>query len=494
VNLTADWLVAADGHVARFIVERGLGVIYLIAFVVAARQFPALCGERGLEPAPELLRVISFRQAPSLFQWRYSDRLLVGVSSVGALLALGVVVGLVGAAPLPVTMLVWFVLWALYLSIMNVGRTFYGFGWESQLCETGFLAIFLGNDATAPPFLVLLLLRWLAFRVEFGAGLIKLRGDPCWRNLTCMEYHHETQPLPNPLSWFAHHMPTAWHRLEAVGNFGAQLVLPFGLFLPQPFATFAAVLMIGTQLYLVTTGNYSWLNWITIIALAAGISDGVVGALLPGLPPLLGAGLTDGLATWPAWYLAGVLGLTVLVVVLSYWPARNLLSSRQAMNASFNPLHLVNTYGAFGSVTKTRYEVVVEGTTDFPAADADWREYPFKAKPGDPHRLPPQIAPYHLRLDWLMWFIPISPGYAGAWFERFLMRLLQADRPTLRLLRRDPFDGVAPKYVRARLFHYRFSTWAELRATRAWWQRTPVADLVPPVRLATSGREALVPA
>jgi hypothetical protein len=494
MNLPTDWLAAADGHVARFIVERGLGVIYLIAFVVAARQFPALCGERGLEPAPELLRVISFRQAPSLFHWRYSDRLLIAVSAAGALLALGVVVGVVGAAPLPVTMVVWFVLWALYLSIMNVGRTFYGFGWESQLCETGFLAIFLGTAATAPPFLVLLLLRWLAFRVEFGAGLIKLRGDPCWRNLTCMEYHHETQPLPNPLSWFAHHMPTAWHRLEAVGNFGAQLVLPFGLFLPQPFATIAAILKIGTQLYLVSTGNYSWLNWITIIALAAGISDRVVGALLPGLPALLGAGGTDGLASWPAWYLAGVLGLTALVVVLSYWPARNLLSSRQAMNASFNPLHLVNTYGAFGSVTKTRYEVIVEGTSDFPAADAEWREYGFKAKPGDPRRLPPQIAPYHLRLDWLMWFIPISPGYAGAWFERFLLRLLQADRPTLRLLRRDPFEGAAPKYVRARLFHYRFSTWEELRETRAWWQRTPVADLVPPVRLAASGREALVPA
>ena len=494
MNLLGEWLVAGDGHVARFVVERGLGVIYLIAFVVAARQFPALCGERGLEPAPDLLRVVGFWQAPSLFHWRYSDRLLVAVSVVGALLALAVVVGLAGAAPLPVTMVVWLVLWALYLSIVNIGRTFYGFGWESQLCETGFLAIFLGNDATAPPFLVLLLLRWLAFRVEFGAGMIKLRGDPCWRNLTCMEYHHETQPLPNPLSWVAHRMPTAWHRLEAIGNFGAQLVLPFGLFLPQPFATVAAALMIGTQLYLVTTGNYAWLNWITILALAAGISDSVVSVVLPGLPSLLGAGTGDGLAAWPLWYEGAVLGLTALVVVLSYRPARNLLSSRQAMNASFDPFHLVNTYGAFGSVTKTRYEVIVEGASAFPAPDTEWREYAFKAKPGDPRRLSPQVAPYHLRLDWLMWFIPISPGYAGAWFERFLVRLLQADRPTLRLLRGDPFAGTAPSYVRARLFHYRFSTRDELRRTGAWWQRTPVADLVPPVRLAATGREALVPA
>jgi membrane protein implicated in regulation of membrane protease activity len=289
-------------------------------------------------------------------------------------------------------------------------------------------------------------------------------------------------------------MPKPWHRLEAVGNFGAQLVLPFGLFLPQPFATFAALLMIGTQLYLVATGNYAWLNWITIIALTAGISDTVVGGLLPWLPALVGGGRLDELASWPAWYEAGVLAVTALVVALSYWPVRNLLSSRQAMNASFNPFHLVNTYGAFGSVTRTRYEVIVEGTADFPAPDAEWREYPFKGKPGDPRRLPPQVAPYHLRLDWLMWFIPIAPGYAGAWFERFLVRLLEADRPTLRLLRGDPFDGTPPRYVRARLFHYRFSTPEELRRSGAWWQRTPVSDLVPPVRLGAGRRPGLVPA
>ncbi len=490
-----DLLIAGDGHVARFLVERGLGVIYLIAFVVALRQFPALSGERGLDPAPRFLRYTRFREAPSLFQWRYSDDLLRLVSWAGITLSASVIVGLAAAAPLVVTMLVWFVLWALYLSIMNVGGTLYGFGWESQLCEMGFLAIFLGNAATAPPFLVLLLLRWVGFRVEFGAGLIKLRGDPCWRNLTCMEYHHETQPLPNPFSWLAHHAPRVFHRLEAIGNFGAQLVLPFGLFLPQPIASVAAALMIGTQLYLVVTGNYAWLNWITILALTAGLSDSVAGAVLPGLPPLLGAGAGNGLASWPVWYTAGVLALTALVVVLSYWPVRNLLSSRQAMNASFNPFHLVNTYGAFGSVTRRRFEVIVEGTLAEAAdSNAEWREYPFKAKPGDPRRMPRQVAPYHLRLDWLMWFIPISPAYAGAWFERFLVRLLQADRPTLRLLRHDPFDGAAPRFVRARLFHYRFSSWRELRATGAWWERTPIAELVPPVGLGAGGGEELVAA
>jgi hypothetical protein len=161
------------------------------------------------------------------------------------------------------------------------------------------------------------------------------------------------------------------------------------------------------------------------------------------------------------------------------------------MNRSFNAWHLVNTYGAFGSVTRTRYEVIVEGTEgDDPADDAAWREYEFKAKPGDPRRIPPQVAPYHLRLDWLMWFIPISPAYAGEWFVRLLYRLLEADRPTLRLLGRDPFAGRRPRFVRARLFHYRFSSFAELRQSGVWWVRRPVSDLVPAIRLeAATGAE-----
>src|SRR4029450_10694868 len=159
--------------------------------------------------------------------------------------------------------------------------------------------------------------RWLAFRVEFGAGMIKLRGDACWRNLTCMDYHHETQPLPNPLSWFFHHLPRPLHRVEVAGNFFAQLILPWGLFLPQPFATLAASLMILTQLYLVVSGNYAWLNWATIVILAAALAAPVLSAVAPGLVDAIA---TPSPVAAPAWFVVAVLGLTVLVVVLSWWP------------------------------------------------------------------------------------------------------------------------------------------------------------------------------
>src|SRR6266566_2125455 len=369
-------LTAPDYTIARFVIERGLALIYVIAFVVAARQFPALCGDRGLQPASRILARAHFLDAPSVFHWGYSDRRLAIASWSGVVVSLLLFVGLPQVVPLPMTMLAWFGLWCLYQSIVNIGGTFYSFGWESLLLEAGFLAIFLGNAEVAPPWLIILGFRWLAFRVEFGAGLIKLRGDRCWRDLTCMEWHHETQPLPNPLSWFFQHLPRPIHRLEVIGNFVAQLVLPFGLFLPQPIASFAALLMIGTQLYLVVSGNYAWLNWITIVVTTAGLADtfapgGLLDAL--GLAP---AGVA--FAPTPAWFVVVLIGLAVLVVTLSWFPVRNMASPSQAMNASFDPVHLVNTYGAFGTVGRTRYEVVVEGTSGEPDDAAGWKEYGFK--------------------------------------------------------------------------------------------------------------------
>jgi hypothetical protein len=455
---------------------RAMGVIYLIAFLVAVNQFRALLGSQGILPIPRFVRAVGFRRAPSLFHVRYSDRFFAGVAWTGAVLAALAVTGIVNRAPTVVTMLAWTVLWALYLSIVNVGQTWYSFGWETLLLEAGFLTIFMGPDGSPPPTMMLILLRWLVFRVEFGAGMIKLRGDPCWRDLTCLKYHHETQPMPGPLSWWFHHLPLPLHRVEVAANHVAQLVVPFLLFTPQPVAGIAAAAIIITQLWLMFSGNFSWLNAVTITLAIPALGDGVLGWLLPVSAP-------ETLTNAPAWHDALVVAVTVLVAVLSYRPVRNLLSPHQVMNTAFDPLRLVNTYGAFGSITRVRREIIVEGTTDAEVTPAtEWREYEFKGKPGDPMRRPRQFAPYHLRLDWLMWFIPLSPQYGRSWFRPFLERLLANDRDTLKLLRLNPFADSAPAYVRARIFEYRFTTRAERRRTKAWWERTPIGDYVPPMR------------
>ncbi|WP_019815241.1 lipase maturation factor family protein [Saccharomonospora saliphila] len=476
-----EWFTADGAWASRLLFQRLLAALYLVAFVCALNQFRALLGSRGLLPIPEFVRRVPARRSPSLFHWHYSDRFFAVVAATGAAVSAALLLGAADLLPVWACLLLWTVPWVLYLSIVNVGQAWYAFGWESLLLEAGFLAIFLGPAHTEVPALVPLLLLWLLFRVEFGAGLIKLRGDRCWRDLTCLHYHHETQPMPGPLSWHFHHAPGWAHRVEVAANHGAQLVVPFALFAPQPAATVAAAIVLVTQGWLVLSGNFAWLNAVTM-ALAVPAIDG---RLLPWEPPPL--------ARPPTWYGAVVIAVTVLVVVLSYRPVRNLVGRGQVMNTTYDPLRLVNSYGAFGSVTRERYEVIVEGTAGDLGPDATWREYEFKGKPGDPYRRPPQIAPYHLRLDWMLWFASLSPRYGGRWLPALVTKLLNGD-PTIRtLLRRDPFDGSAPRFVRARLFHYRFSTRRERRETGVWWVREPVGTVVRTSRLGADGTAVAVP-
>lgn len=469
-----SWAGAADYDVARFVLQRGVAAIACIAFVSAVLQFPVLVGERGLLPVTRFLGRPSARSLPVVWRWwRYTDARLRALATGGAVVAFAIVVGVPQLGPAWVPAVCFLLLWLAYLSIADVGQTFWAFGWESLLVESLFTVAFLGSDSVAPPIVVLVALRWLVFRLEFGAGMIKMRGDRSWRDLTALYYHHETQPMPNPVSRTAHLLPRPVHRLETLASHVVQLVVPFLLFAPQPVASVAAGLVLLTQLWLVVSGNFAWLNWITLVLTFAAVDDRSAAAVLPFLRSLTEAGPT---AT-PVWFVV----LTVLVGVLLVWlsipAARNLASRQQRMNASFNRWRLANAYGAFGSVTQQRDEVVVEGL----AADGSWLPYEFRGKPGDPRRRPGQFAPYHLRLDWLMWFLAL--GADDRWFRVFVVRLLEADPPTLRLLRHDPFDGVPPEAVRARLFRYRFATRAERRETGLYWIRQELSTVLPATSL-----------
>lgn len=477
-----DWFAAPDYWASRLVLQRMFALVYVVAFLVALNQFRALLGSHGLLPIPRYLRATSWRTAPSVFRFHYSDNAFALVCWFGTAVALALLFGVTDQLPVWACMLVWGVPWVLYLSIVNVGQLWYSFGWESLLLEAGFLAIFLGPaKASAPPVLVLWLLRWLLFRVEFGAGLIKIRGDQCWRDLTCLQYHHETQPMPGPLSWRFHQAPNWMHKGEVLANHFTQLVVPFVLFTPQPIASVAAAIVVVTQGWLIISGNFSWLNALTLV-LAVSAVDGTALGWIPGVAA---PQQTPGS---PAWYQILVLVLTAAIVVLSYWPVRNMLGRGQVMNFSFNTLHLVNTYGAFGHITKVRHEVVIEATADPEITDDTvWREYEFKGKPGDPYRRPPQIAPYHLRLDWQMWFVALSAQHGRRWLPEFAAKLLAADRTTLKLLRHDPFNGDAPTYLRARLYRYRFTTRSERQASGAWWAREPIGLALRTCQLAENG-------
>lgn len=460
----------------RWVFQRALAFVYAVAFLIVIRQYVPLVGEEGILPIRLFLKRIDFWDAPSLFWWNHSDALLMQMGWAGLLLSLAAFTGFSDRFGPWVSALVWGFLWLAYLSFVNVGQVFYGYGWESILLETGFLAIFFGSSNTESPKVVLWLLRWVLFRVMFGAGLIKIRGDECWRDLTCLMVHYETQPLPNPLSWSFHWLPPLFHKAEVLFTHIVELLVPWGYFLMQPWAAWAGGLTLAFQFLLILSGNLSWLNHMTVVLTISCLDDRFFARWIllkaPQTPPPSGGRR------------ALLIFLTVAILGLSILPTLNMLSPYQLMNASFNPLHLVNTYGAFGSVTKVRREVILEGTEeDTIGPDTVWKEYGFPCKPGDVSRAPCIVSPYHHRIDWQMWFAAMSTYRDHPWILNLAAKLLENDPAVTRLLARNPFPEGPPKYVRAELYEYHFTTPGEKAATGKWWKRRRVTGYLPPLSL-----------
>ncbi len=487
--LRRDWFGrdALDFQLTRFVLLRGLGGIYLIGFLIIVQQWLPLVGEQGLMPVTTFLGQLreavgstsgAFWRAPSLFWLDASDGFMLALGWVGLLLSLAVVAGFANA-PLM------FVLWLLYGAFVHVGQTFYGYGWEMLLLEAGFLGVFLASPwrlrikaADVPPLPVIWLYRWLTFRLMFGAGLIKIRGDACWRDLSCLVYHYETQPNPHPLSWWIHQAPEWVHQGGVLFNHFAELVVPFGLLGPRRLRHWAGAITIAFQATIILSGNLSFLNWLTIVIALSCFDDSLLSRLLPTrwVSRLLHEKLTP-LERTRRWVLTG---LCMLVGLLSLNPVFNMLDPHQRMNASFDPLHLVNTYGAFGSVGRVRHEVVIEGTDGDPDdIDAAWLAYEFPCKPTDPMRAPCLITPYHYRLDWQLWFAGFGNPRREPWIVHLVQQLLEGRESALRLVERNPFPDRPPAYVRIRLFRYEFTKPGQV----GWWRRHYAREYLPAVAL-----------
>ncbi|XP_042590855.1 lipase maturation factor 1 [Cyprinus carpio] len=402
-------------------------------------------------------------------------------------------------------MIIMGVLWILYHSIVNVGQLWYSFGWESQLLESGFLGIFLcplwslsPMPRRCPPSLVSIwTFRWLIVRIMLGAGLIKIRGDRCWRELTCMDYHYETQPVPNPMSYYMHRSPWWFHRFETLSNHFIELVVPFFTFMGRRMCMLNGVLQILFQVVLIISGNLSFLNWLTIVPSLACFDDAALAFLFrrsgrtrqtllqiqteeaSGLKPAPSKGML----------IRRVLNVSlgILIAYLSVPVVMNLLSSRQMMNTSFDPLRIVNTYGAFGSVTKERTEVVFQGTlsVNHTGEEVVWEEYEFLCKPGALDRRPCLISPYHYRLDWLMWFAAFQTYEQSEWVIHIAGRLLANDSTVLSLMGHNPFQNrEKPRWIRGEHFRYKFTRPGSSSAAQGkWWVRKRIGPYFPPVNL-----------
>ncbi len=489
------WRQRSSWWLSRFLFLRVLGLIYTMAFLGLANDVLPLIGSEGLLPADTYVNWVqqqtggtwqAITKSPSLFHLDISDSLLQGLAWLGVGLSALLLIGFANVPLLGA-------LWALYFSFVSIGQRWFHFGWESQLLETGLLAVFLVPlldprplpRNSPPPRLVIWLGWWLVFRIMLGAGLIKLRGDPCWQELTCLDFHFETQPVPGPLSRWFHNLPQWLLHAGVVGNHLAEMVVPFALIGPRTIRHVAAAILIAFQLTLIASGNLSFLNWLTLLPCLLCFDDRLLGRLLPRkLVTEAGRRVESGVQL-PRAGRAAVIGYALLVAWLSIPVVTNLLSNQQSMNRSFQPLRIVNTYGAFGSVGDTRWEIILEGSPDAQlSANSQWREYVFKCKPGPLDRRPCLITPYHYRLDWLAWFAGLESARGRGvqregWLPHLVWKLLQGDPLVLQLLDDNPFPDAPPAWIRVQRYRYQFAP-AD-NPDGLWWQRQLVGTHLPPL-------------
>ena len=463
---------------------RGLAFVYLIAFASLLLQAPGLYGSSGILPISNLVphlqaQGVGWARAPSIFFLGTSDAFLSSCCIAGILLAAGAIVR-TGSWP------IFLCLWGLYLSFVSLGGAFLAFQWDILLLEAGFLAIFLSSPdkilpATSPgppSRLVAWMYRWLLFRLMFASGVVKLTsGDPAWWGLDALAVHFETQPLPNPVSWFAHNLPGSIHAFSCGVMFVIELAVPFLFFAPRRLRIASAIIIASFQILIAATGNYTFFNLLTLVLCLWLIDDAIWQRLR--------ISRNQGPATshWPTPVLSTLLCVALILSILHFSRDTFRISrSAPAVVASLenllSPFRLVNTYGLFQVMTTERPEIIVEGSSD----GVEWTAYSFHHKPGDLSRWPSFVAPFQPRLDWQMWFAALSPPRYNPWFYAFCQRLLDGSASVTALLDRNPFPDRPPKFIRARLYTYSFTTWSEKAATGNIWVRQLRGDYLPPIQ------------
>lgn len=373
-----------------------------------------------------------------------------------------------------------FFLYALYLSLFYAGQEFMGFQWDLLLLEAGFLALLL-SMATKPG---IWLLRWLLFRFMFLSGAVKLlSGDATWANLSALSYYFQTEPLPTPLAWYAHHLPQGVLAAATVATLVIELGLPFLIFGPRRLRFVSGFGILLLQLVILLTGNYAFFNLLTMALCLVLFDDAALRKVLPDrLTRFVQYQVRD---VAPRKIVSFTVGAFALLIVFTGLVQLHAVFGGQVstpgawINGEIAPLRVVNTYGLFAVMTTTLPEIIVEGSED----GVHWREYGFKYKPGDVMRRPLWNFPHQPRLDWQMWFAALGTASENPWFSLFLQRLLESSPEVTALLGSNPFPHKPPAYVRALVYDYRYSSPEEKKATGAWWVRQPKGIYYPAIAL-----------
>ena len=423
----------------------------------------------------------AFYLLPTLCWFNSSDAFLHFLCGAGAIISVLLMAGL--APVLSLTLL-----FVLYLSLTIAGQTFLSFQWDILLLEAGFLALFFApwrwrmNANNPAPFsrVGFFLLKLLLFKLLFMSGVVKLTShDESWWNLTALDYHYWTQPLPTVIGWWSDQHPEWFKKFSVAFCLVVEIIAPFFIWAPRRLRHVAAGFLVVLQIAIAATGNYCFFNLLTLALCLLLFDDALITRLLKTRRPDRVRNNARVLAIPAIVVLVVTLPINAMFIFSACKPKREWPRPISTIAGYIEPFRIVNGYGLFRVMTKSRPEIIIEGSAD----GSEWQPYEFRWKPGALDQAPRWVAPHQPRLDWQMWFAALGNYRQNPWFVSLLERLLRNTPAVTRLLERNPFPETPPRYVRARLYEYRFTTWEEHRATGAWWKREESGEYLPAISL-----------
>jgi hypothetical protein len=529
--------------VPRWIFLRALALIYFSAFYSLLFQIKGLIGPEGILPAGQYLAAVAqqlgglrFWYAPSFFWISASSTMLMAVTWIGLLASIAAFCNLWPR-------LSFFICFLCFLPFVSTSQVFSGYQSDGMLLEAGFLALFFASPGLMPgwgarhppPRAIWFLLLWEWFRIYFESGMVKLAsGDPQWRNFTAMDEYYQNGPLPTWIGWYVEHLPHWFHAATVAGTLALELGLVFMLFFPRRVRLICFCIVTPWEMGVILTANYTFLNYL-VLALGFLLLDDrslmrfVPARFRPSEPEripepepepdddqptaILAASETDAATEGKSaheaersrpvmqsrptfyWWITRLSVTAFLLTWIVYDTTAEMISIPfrhvhlpVRPIVALEPFRIANQYGLFAVMTRGRYEIEFQGSND----GVNWMAYRFRNKPQALDEAPGIYAPYQPRFDWNLWFASL-----GEWRENEIVpiteeRLLLGDNDVLALFRGNPFPQLPPRYVRAVLWQYWFTSMDEKRKTGDWWRRESLGLYAPELTITADGRFAAV--
>ena len=511
---------ASDRLIPRWLLLRALGLIYFSAFYSLIFQIRGLIGPQGILPAGEYLQAVArssmaharFWYAPSILWISSSSAMLMALCWLGLIASLLLVVNLWPRAMLLIS-------FVCFLSFISAAQDFSSYQSDGMLLEAGFIALFFAppglrpglGSAHPPSRASLFLLQWEWFRIYFESGIVKLAsGEPQWRNFTAMDEYYQNGPLPTWIGWYLQHLPHWFHAASVAATLAMELGLVWMILLPRRFRIVLFFIVTSWEIGVISSANYCFLNY---LVLSFGIlllddrfllklvprrwtarMESQLGQKDPAKPSApaeeKGVGLGQALlrphfkalkVAFAAVMLTWVFYATSVELLWLLVPRFPLPSTPVML---LEPSRIANQYGLFAVMTRGRYEIEFQGSSD----GQNWRAYRFRYKPQELNEPPGIYAPYHPRFDWNLWFASLGSWRNNSIVPNTEVRLLSGDRDVLSLFAGNPFPNAPPRQVRAVRWQYWFTTTAEKRSTGNWWRRQLLGLYAPTIELQQDGR------